>query len=138
VPALANPVDPAFGEGGPYNDFRVLAEDASAASASSASLTGLTKARLWWASKVDRDVVAAGADGADAADSTDDGGSVLHPRDYPDRPGARSPLAREGYFNAQHTKERLRTTQPASEGGGILRPIGDLGTGKASGGTKKV
>jgi len=30
---------------------------------------------------------------ADGADSTDDRGSVLDPRAYPDRPGARSPLA---------------------------------------------
>jgi hypothetical protein len=35
------------------------------------------------------------------------------PRAYPDRPGPRSTLAGERYFDAQHAKERLRTTQPS-------------------------
>jgi hypothetical protein len=75
---------------------------------------------------------------ADAADSTDDRGWVLDPGAYPNRPSARSSLPGEGYFNAEYTKERLRTTQPAREGAGILRPIGDLSTGKSAGDTQKV
>ena len=63
---------------------------------------------------------------ADAADGTDDGGSVFDPRAYPDRPGPRSALAGERYFNAQHAKERLRATQPASEGAGIFWPTGTV------------
>ena len=77
--------------------------------------------------------MAAAADGAgstDVADATDEGGSVLDLGAYPDRPGARSALAGERYFNAQHTKERLRTTQPTSKGARIFWPIGDIATGK--------
>jgi hypothetical protein len=44
------------------------------------------------------------------------------PRAYPDRPGPRSTLAGERYFDAQHAKERLRTTNPAGEGAGIFWP----------------
>ena len=60
-------------------------------------------------------------------------------RAYPDRPCSRSPLAIEGYFNAQHTKERLRATHPASEGAGIFWPVRALSfTGKGGGGTQKI
>ena len=45
-------------------------------------------------------------------------------------------------FNAEHTKERLRTAQPAREGAGIYRParafFRDVVTGKSGGGTQKV
>ena len=73
---------------------------ARVASASSASLTRLKNAPIpGWFATAYRDVV---AKDADAADGTDDGGSVFDPRAYPNRPGSRSALAGERYFNAQH------------------------------------
>jgi [ribosomal protein S18]-alanine N-acetyltransferase len=109
---------------------------AEVASASSASLTRSRMPQSWWLfSTAYRHVVATGADGADSAD---DGGSVLDPRAYPDRPGPRSPLAGEGYFDPQHAKERLRTAQPASEGAGISWPIAVIVAGKRAGGTQKL
>src|SRR5262249_41424824 len=68
---------------------------------------------LWFFWIACRDVVANRADGADA---------VLDAGAYPHRPCSSSSLPTKSCFNAQHTKERLCATQPASEGGGI-RPV---------------
>ena len=63
-------------------------------------------------------------------------------RAYPDRPCSRAPLSAEGYFDAQHAKERLRATQTASEGAGMLWPVRalfrDIVTGQTGGGAQKV
>jgi hypothetical protein len=67
--------------------------------------------------------VANDAVSADGADGADAGGSVLDSRAYPDRPCSRAPLSAEGYFDAQHAKERLRATQTASEGAGMFWPV---------------
>src|SRR5258705_10700951 len=79
---------------------------------------------------------------ADGADGDDGRGSVLDAGAYPDRPCSSSYLSTKSYFNAQHTKERLCATQPASEGGGIFRPVRasfrDIVTGKIGRGTQKV
>src|SRR5262245_15410096 len=83
-------------------------------SVSAVSASARRKQPLWWPSKV-RNVVAAGAD---AADSADDGFSVVDPGAYPDRPSARAPRAGEGYFNADHTKERPLTIGA----NGMVRP----------------
>jgi hypothetical protein len=86
-----------------------------------------------------RDVVANRVDVADGANGL---GSVLNPRAYSDRPGSRSPLAAESYFNAQHAKQRLRTTQAAGERAGIFVPAGTAPRSTVAGatgaGTQKV
>jgi hypothetical protein len=91
---------------------------------------------LWWVSTAHRDVVANGADAADAR------GVVFGPRAYPDRSCSRSPLAAERYFNAQHAKERLRTTQPAGESTRIFGParafFRGIVTGNSGGGTQEI
>ncbi len=93
---------------------------------------------LWLFSTAYRDVVANCADGADGADGR---GSVLDAGAYLDRPCSSSSLPTKSYFNAQHTKERLCATQPASEGGGIFRPVRasfrDIVIGNIGRGTQK-
>jgi hypothetical protein len=88
-------------------DFGVLPSFRRPRSASAASAAARRYQPLCWPSKVGRNVVAAAADGAD---STDDRGSVLDPRAYPDRPGSRSPLAAD---TSAHGTERMVACQPA-------------------------
>jgi hypothetical protein len=71
----------------------------------------------------------------DGGDTADGRGSFFDSRAYPDRPGPRAPLSGERYFNAQHAKERLPTTQPAERGRRIFWPIGDILACNTAGGS---